>query len=280
MTEALGAVLADGELVAPDEAVVSIFDIGLQRGYGCFEALRSYGGVPFRMHAHLDRLQASAAKLRLDLPTRADLEAWVRDRAGSGGDCVVRVIVTGGTSLVVPGTSSRTFVFAEPIPPVPAVLRVMPVPAPWHSDQSEWGLTGAKTLSYAPNVAAALAARAEGFDDALLVGDGEIVLEGPTYSVGWVRRGVLETPSLGVGILESITRGAVLEMAAAIGCDTVEGAFRLERLLEADEVICMSTVKEVRPIVAVGETTFVEGPVTQRLAAEYQALVRSEVGEA
>jgi branched-chain amino acid aminotransferase len=276
MKHSIGDVLIDGVAVAPEEATVSIFDIGLQRGYGCFEALRSYGGRPFRLDAHLARLEGSAAKLLIDLPDRGTLEAWVLDRAAQGGDCVVRLLVTGGTSFVHPGTDSRVLVIAEPIPHVPHSLRVLPLPAPWHSDRTDWSLTGAKTLSYAPNVAASLAARAGGYDDALLVGADEVVLEGPTYSIGWVRGGVIETPSLSVGILASITRSAVIEFARRIDQPVSERAFRLGRLMEADEAFVMSTVKQVLPIVAVGDQTLQAGPVTQQLIDGFAALVATE----
>jgi branched-chain amino acid aminotransferase len=278
MKHALGDVLIDGVAVAPEDAAVSIFDIGLQRGYGCFEALRSYGGRPFRMDAHLERLEVSADKLRIDLPDRATLGEWVQDRAGQAGDCVVRVLVTGGISLLNPGTESRILVIAEPVPRVPDTLRVLPLPAPWHSDRTDWSLTGAKTLSYAPNVAASLAARAQGYDDALLVGADEVVLEGPTYSIGWVRDGLVETPSLDVGILASITRAAVIEVAEQLDVRVTQRAFRLGRLIEADEAFVMSTVKQVLPIVAVGEQPLEAGPITSRLVAGFASLVAAETG--
>lgn len=279
MIGSLGEVIIDGVAVAPEQAAVSVFDIGLQRGYGCFEALRAYGGVPFRLDAHLDRLEVSAARLRLPLPNRSAVAAWATDRAAYGGDCTVRVIVTGGVDLTTPGVSSRVIVFAEPLPTVFGSYRILPVAAPWHTDGRQWELTGAKTLSYAPNVAASLAARAEGYDDALLLGADEAVLEGPTYSIGWVRDGRFETPSLDVGILESITRAAVIEAAQSRGLQVVERLFRLGALLEADEVLCMSTGKEVRPVVQVGTTGYSPGPITAELAEAFRALVAAETAQ-
>ncbi|MEA3502895.1 MAG: aminotransferase class IV, partial [Actinomycetota bacterium] len=60
----LGVVLIDGVAVDPEDASISVFDIGFQRGYGCFEAMRSYNGSIFRLARHLDRLEMSATKLR------------------------------------------------------------------------------------------------------------------------------------------------------------------------------------------------------------------------
>ena len=139
-------------------------------------------------------------------------------------------------------------------------------------------LTGAKSLSYGPNVAASLAARQAGFDDALLLGRDGAVLEGPTYSVLWIAGDVLETPEIGLGILNSITRSAVLEVAAAAGYEIVEGVFPLARLLAADEVGALSTTKELAPVAAVGSRTWPESPRIEALAAALDRLIDAETG--
>jgi branched-subunit amino acid aminotransferase/4-amino-4-deoxychorismate lyase len=274
----IGDVLIDGVAHPPGDATVSVFDVGMQRGYGCFEALRAYGGTPFRLGAHLDRLERSAARLYIDLPPRSDLDGWVRDRAAAGGDCVVRVFVTGGTDVTTPGLGSRVIVYAEPLGPRKAELRVTPVDAPWHPDGATSELTGAKTLSYGPNVAAALTARRHGFDDAMLIGREGAVLEGPTYSIAWVRGDHLETPALTLGILASITRTAALDLAPSVGLTVVEGEFPLDRVVTADEVMALSTLKEVMPVTAVGDHTLPVGPYTRALAHAFSHLVAGETG--
>ena len=272
---AIGEVLIDGRAVAQEAAVVSVFDIGFQRGYGCFEAIRSYGGVPFHLDAHLERLAGSAAGTGLPLPDPELLTGWVTDRARHGGDCVVRVLVSGGDDVRSPGVGSRVIVFAESLPPAPTGLRVSVRPAPWHAGGEPWELAGAKTLSYGPNVAAALAARRDGFDDALLVTRDGAVLEGPTFSIAWVTDGRIETPTLDLGILESITRRVTLQVASDLGLEAAEGAFGVERVLGADEVLAMSTVKEVMPVLGIDDRAFVAGPVTADLAAGFRGAVES-----
>ncbi len=276
MSSVLGDVLVDGVAHDPGAALVSVLDIAVQRGYGCFEALRSYGGRPFRLGGHLDRLTAGAGALRIPLPPRADLEQWVGRVAAGAGDAVVRLIVTGGIDLHRPGVESRVVVFAEDPGPVPDAYRVLPVAAPWHSTRERYRLTGVKALSYAPNLAATLEARERGYDDALLIGRSGEVLEGPTFSIGWVAAGTIETPSLDLGILASITRSAVIEVAASQGRVVAEVAADLDRVAAADEVFVMSTVREVAPVVAVGEHTLGPGPVTAALAAAFRALVDAE----
>jgi branched-chain amino acid aminotransferase len=271
----LGYVLVDGERVEPADASISVFDIALLRGFGCFEALRSYDGVVFRQRQHLDRLERSAAALGITLPDRSQIDGWVADRA-SVGDCTVRVVVTGGTDETGSGEGSRFIVFAEVLHIVDPTTSLLPVEAPWHPDGALSELTGAKTLSYGPNVAARFHARAEGFGDALLVGRSGNVLEGPTNTVAWITNGVLETPELGLGILASVTRQAVLDVAARIGVPVSEGVFPLQRMLDADEVVALSTLREIQPVIRIGDVDKAVGPVTRQLLDGLRQLIQEE----
>ena len=268
--------MIDGRPVDPQEAAVSVFDWGLLRGDGIFEAIRSYGGRLFQLDAHLARLQRSAALMHLELPDLSEVAGWARAVGEEGHDCTVRILVTRGGAEPELDSPGRVVVLWEPLSdPTPAVS-VRPTLAPWHCGGTPWELMGAKTLSYAPNMSAWRAARAEGFDDALLLAREGYVLEGPTYSIGWVVDGTIETPSLDLGILASITRTVTLEEAAKLGLKVHEGRFMLERILGADEVFALSTLKEVKPVDRVGKTAFAAGPITGKLAAAYTARVDSE----
>jgi len=271
----IDSVLIDGEMVPPEEAGVSVFDIGFQRGYGCFETMRSYDGHVFRMPQHLDRLEASASMLRMELPSRGDLEVWCADRA-SEGDVAVKLYVSGGRDATAPGSGSVTVVFADTLPDIAGPARLVPLPAPWHSDGRISELTGAKTLSYAPNIAARLAAVADGFDDALLVGSSGNVLEGPTFSIAWVRDDLFFYPSPDLRVLASVTAAAVVEVAESIGLGLRPGTYHLDDVVAADEVIVMSTLSEVRPVAMLGDATISTGDVARRLGEAFTALVAAE----
>jgi len=268
-------VLINGVSVAAADAGVSVFDIGFQRGYGCFEAMRSYQGVPFRMQRHLERLENSARNLRIDVGSLEVIAAWCMQVAGHG-DGVVRVFVTGGTDMHHPGADNSVIVFLDPVPKMPDVFSLDVIEAPWHADGKSSELTGAKTLSYGPNLAATISARSRGFDDAALVGSTGTVLEGPTFSLGWVAGSTIYTPSLDANILASVTREAVLEVAASLGIESIEGSFGLDELLGADEVFVLSTVREVSSVVRVGETSYPPGSVTARLRSGFHDLVAAE----
>ena len=273
------SVIVDGIHVDEFEAVVSIFDIAVLRGYACFEALRSYDGVPFRVEGHLDRLERSASALGIDLPRRRNIDCWIRQKAADVGNGSVWLVVTGGCDQAAPGLNSRVIVFTKTISDAPEAYRVLPVDAPWHSAGSFYPLTAVKSTSYAPNMSAMHEASRAGFDDALLIGRAGEVLEGPGYSIGWVRDGVAMTPSLKLGILASITREVAFEAAAEIGQSLVETVVSLDELLEADEVFIMSTTREIGSVSAVGEVSFVQGPVTASLAKAFSEIVAAEISQ-
>lgn len=273
----VGPVIMDGAPLAVDDAVVSVTDVGLLRGYGVFEVVRSYGGKIFRLGAHLDRLEASAALAGLPLPAREDLEAWCVDR-GAEGDVAVRVVVTGGTDMEQLGTDARVVVYAEEFAGLQPSMSLTVKSAPWHADGATFELAGAKTLSYGPNMAVNRAARLQGFDGPVLVGRTGRVLEGPHFTIAWVREGVIETPSLDLGILASITRQAMLDAAANAGIETVEGAYPVDRLLGAEEVVAMSTTKDVTPVTQIDHVTYPIGDTTKRLVAAFDDLVAAELG--
>ena len=265
MSSTLPLVWIDGHETS--SASVSVFDWGLQRGDGCFEVLRSYDGHGFAAQEHVDRLVWSARQLEISLPPISQLLEWVRVAAERGVDCMVRIIVTRGSPTY--GQASRVLIMAEPVHAGPAELRLMPVEAPWHSAGRKWKLAGVKSLSYGPNMAASRQAKAAGFDDAILVSDSNIVLEGPTFTVGWVADGVVETPGLDLLILDSITRRHVLAAARSVGVEIVEGVFHLDRMLAADEVFAMSTNKEVMPVVGVSNVEYPNGELAARLATVF-----------
>ena len=259
----ISEILINGEV---GDGRISVVDSSVLRGDGCFEVLKAYDGVPFAVLEHLDRLESSAAALDLVLPPREDLAAWV-DRVSRGmGDSAVRIVVTRGSAIPDVPSEPQVIVFATSWPRLEGPARLMPVAAPWHSAGEDWALSGAKLLSDAPNLSATREAKADGYDDALLVGRGGWLLEGPTFAVAWLVDGILETPSLDLGILDSITRRYALDDARKLGYEVVEGRWQLDRLEDATEVMAMSTVREVQPVSQVGDLRFAEGAATSDIS--------------
>ena len=191
----------------------------------------------------------------------------------------MRVVITGGGRDPDVDAPPRAIVQSGSVPNVPAELAVLPMRAPWHPGTDEGGFSGVKWTSYAPNMASTDVARRAGFDDALLLGADDIVLEGPTYTVAWVVDGRVETPSLDLGILRSITRDALMESADRLGLSVVQSSFPIDRLVGADEALGLSTTKQVTPISRIGEHQIPIGEVGAALVAEFAAIVAAEIGQ-
>lgn len=265
----IGTVLVNGEL---SDGRISVTDSSVLRGDGCFEVMKAYSGKVFALEPHLERLQLSASKLFLELPSIETIAMWVEKIAAEQRDGAVRVVVTRGSSLPGDAEDVQVIVFGHPWERDSAPTRLLPVGAPWHGGGEDWELAGAKVLSYAPHMSASRRAHQEGFDDALLLTTDGRILEGPTFTVAWVLDDVLETPSLDVGILDSITRRVVLEEATKV-IEVVEGIWKLDRILRASEMMAFSTTREVQSVSAVGDLVFSQGPVTNQLHEAFLTLV-------
>lgn len=256
---------SDGSVPATDSSVL--------RGDGCFEVIRSYGTTPFRLDEHLERLGRSAGMLEIDLPPLEQIADWALASAGELPDSVVRIVATRGPN--VPGVEGGplVIVFAHAVVTPIGPARLWPVIAPWHGAGAEWELAGAKTISYGPNMAVTRTAQRQGFDDALLFTADGTLLEGPTFSVAWVVDGVIETPSLEVGILDSITRQVLFELADAGSIPITETIADVSRLGVATEVMALSTIREIQAVSAVGDQVWEPGTVTGQLASAFRSLV-------
>lgn len=250
-------------LVDPAEPILHADDQALQRGRAAFETLRVYGGVPFGLDDHLERLASSAERIGLPPVARPELEELARLALESAGeaDCVLRFYWTGGREGAERATA---LAMVTPLPDgfdelrsrgsrlislqlgVDAVLRAA----------SPWLLGGVKSTSYAVNMAAEAEAKRRGADDAVLVDLDGTVLEGTVTNVWWREGDVLVTPALELGILAGETRAALLGLAEEEGYGVTTGAFPLDRLLESDEVFTSSSVREVMPVVSVDGRTY------------------------
>jgi branched-chain amino acid aminotransferase len=235
----------DGRIAPSEETYVPATDEGLLRGDGAFEVIRVYDGVPFALDAHLDRLENSAANLRLPDPPRNLLAAEVSDLiAARGGpfDGALRIVMTRG---------GRRLLLTEVLPPLAARLRLGLV-----TYSPSRILDGVKSLSYAGNMLAGRLAQERGFDEALLVTPHGRVLEAPTSSIFWVdETGTLCTPPLDEHILASITRDRVMRLV-----DVEERAATVEDVQAAPEAFLASTTREVQPVAAIEQREFPADP--------------------
>jgi branched-chain amino acid aminotransferase len=251
----------DGAISPSAEARVPVADDGLLRGDGVFEMIRLYGGRPFALGEHLDRLERSAAAIELPVD-RAAVEREVGGLLDAFGedDAALRIVLTRG---------GRRIVLTETLPSWPDSARVATV-----TYSPTEILTGVKSTSYAANMQATRIAAARGADEAILVRPDGVVLEAPTSAVFWVSDGELRTPSLDTGILDSITRDRIL---AAL--DVAEGDYDADDLRGAEQAFLASTTREVQPISAVDGRELPGAPTRAREAGDaLRAAIERELG--
>jgi branched-chain amino acid aminotransferase len=246
----------DGVVAPAEETVVPVTDEGLLRGDGAFEVVRVYDGAPFVLDQHLDRMERSAANLRLEGPfhrERFEAEAaeLLASRGGRSFDGCLRLLLTRG---------GRRLLITEQLPSQPEVARLAAVTyAPTRV------LDAIKSLSYAANMLCSRIARERGFDEALLVTPHGRVLEAPTSSFFWVDGdGTLCTPPLDDHVLASITRAHLLDLL-----DVEERSVALDELKQtAGEAFLASTTREVQPVGAIDDRELGAPGAVTRAAAE------------
>ena len=244
----------DGTISPTDEATIPVRDDGLYRGDGVFEVIRLYGGAPFALGDHLDRLERSAAAIELPVERATierELEALLA--AFGGGEAQLRILLTRG---------GRRILLTEQLPERGASARLATV-----TYSPTVILTGVKSLSYGANMQATRIAQGRGADEAVLVRPDGIVLEAPTSSIFWATAaGGLRTPAISTGILESITRAQIVR-----ALEVEEGEFVVDDLLGAPEAFLASTVREVQAIAAIdGRELEAPGPRTSEAAEAFK----------
>ena len=236
---------------AADEPAISAFDLGLGRGDGVFESVFvADGGTP-HLADHLARLHRSAELLELTDPgddawralVDAVLGAWPADRAG-----VCRLFLTRGLGE---GLEPTALALLSPVPAevlrqraqgLSVVTLSLGVPADVRAE-APWLLGGAKTLSYAVNMAAQRHAHRLGADDVVFTSLEGQLLEGPTSTLVWSAGGTLHTPPLETGILAGTTSARLFARAEDAGRATAFTAGTVADLHAADAVWLLSGVR-------------------------------------
>jgi 4-amino-4-deoxychorismate lyase len=254
-------------LVDPEAPVLRADDLGVLRGESVFETARIAAGRPAFLDAHLRRLARSAARLAIELPGGWEELATAAVEAYGEVDGVLRLVCTKG---------GVGFALVTPIPAetvrgreegVRAITLTLGVPAALRAE-SPWLLGGVKSTSYAVNMATLRHAQDEGADDAIWLSTDGQVLEAPTSTVAWVSAGRLVTPPVELGILPGTTLDVVLRL-----CDApyeVRSGTAAE-LAAADEVLMLSSVRGVAPVVELDGRELGIGPVTKGLQAAFEA---------
>lgn len=277
----------NGQLVGKEQAVVSVFDHGLLYGDGAFEGIRVYGGKVFLLKDHIDRLYESAKAIRLEIPmSPAAMIQATKDTVAANGitDGYVRLVVTrgaGSLGLDIRRTSNpQIIIIADTITLYPAeiytngmnlitasTIRNHPAALP----------ARIKSLNYLNNILAKIEGTDAGTVEALMLNHKGEVAECTGDNIFILKNGVLKTPSPDAGILEGITRNAVLQLAREAGIPTQETTLIRHDLYVADEMFLTGTAAEVVPVVSLDGRKIGDGkpgPITRRLLELFHEFTR------
>ncbi|MFC5285771.1 aminodeoxychorismate lyase [Actinokineospora guangxiensis] len=246
--------LFDGTIADPEAPHIRVDDLGLTRGDGVFESVLVVDGRPRELGPHLERMQRSARMLELAIPPVAEWErlvAAVLAAWTAPGEVAVKLVCTRGPEY---GDGSPTaYALAFTVEPHTIERRLRGASAivldrgfdPEISERAPWLLLGAKTLSYAVNMAATRHASAVGADEVIFRAADGSVLEGPTSTVVVARGRTLRTPPASSGILPGTTQAALFRAAERAGWATKVEPVLVSDLTAADGVFLVSSVRKV-----------------------------------
>ncbi len=276
----------DGAFYDKDEAKVSVFDHGLLYGDGVFEGIRAYNGRVFRLKEHLSRIEASAKAVYLELPqTLKKIEEAVIEtvRQNRLRDAYIRLVVTrgmgdlgldmrkcrGNASLIIIADKIELYPQAYYEKGLDLVVSTIRQRGP---DQLPAQI---KSLNYLANILARSEATRAGAHEAILLNHEGYVTECTGDNIFFVRDGRIFTPPVSAGILEGITRQAIIEICRDdLNNPVVESLFTPAEIFRAQEVFLSGTGAEVIGAVKIDGHLIGNGqpgPLTRKIVSLFRA---------
>jgi branched-chain amino acid aminotransferase len=279
----------NGKYFDKEDAKISVYDHGLLYGDGVFEGMRAYSGNVFRLSEHIDRLYESALAICLTIPISKDeMSAAVKQtlEKNSLQDAYIRLVVTRGAGSLGldPNRTSN-----------PQIIIIADHIALYDPKFYENGLKiitastirnhpaalspRIKSLNYLNNIMAKIEGLQAGCMEAIMLNHKGEVAECTGDNIFIIKRGQLLTPPKDAGILEGITRNAILELAQSLGIPALEHSLTRHDLFVADECFLTGSAAEVIPVVSIDNRSIADGnvgPLTKKLMAEFKKLVHAK----
>ncbi|WP_193106596.1 aminodeoxychorismate lyase [Brachybacterium sp. FME24] len=263
-------------LADPTTPQLSVTDLVATRGDGVFETIGAFDGKPVNVGPHLERLARSCSLLEMPEPHQETIAAAIDaaiDAHAAVPELTVRVMYTRGIEgSGVPTCWIDAHVSAD-WGPYRTGIRVITLDRGLSTavpETSPWLLPGAKTLSYAVNMAAVREAKRRGAADVLFVATDGYVLEGPTSTL-LVRRGdtYLTTP-VSAGVLPGTCVNTLFAALQHEGHEVREELMTVQDVATADGAWLLSSTRLAAPLTHLDET---ELPVDHELTARFEALL-------
>lgn len=275
---------ADGgarfHLADADVPQLSVTDLVATRGDGVFETIGAFDGVPVNVGPHLARLARSAAQVELPAPDLATLAEAV-DAAIAAHDPVaelsVRVMYTRGIEGAGVPTCWIHARVSDDWTPYRAGMKVAALDrglSTTVAGTSPWLLPGAKTLSYAVNMAAVREAKRRGAADVLFVASDGYVLEGPTSTLLVRRDGQFLTTPASAGVLPGTSVKTLFDwLAEHEGAAVTEQLMTVADVTGSDGAWLLSSTRLAAPITHLDDA---ELPVDHELTARFEQVLKGQ----
>jgi branched-chain amino acid aminotransferase len=277
----------NGGLVERDDAKVGVYDHGFLYGDGVFEGIRVYSGRIFKNEAHLKRLFDSARAVRLEIPYSAEqLTAATYEcvRVNGFTDCYIRMVVSRGEGCLglspLKCPKASVIIIADKIelyPPEMYEKGMSIITASVTRSHPNSLPPRVKSLNYLNNILAKIEANDAGVPEALMLNHQGNVSECTGDNIFIVRDGEVQTPTTADGILEGITRAAILSLCRELRVPCAEKTLQRFDVYGADECFLTGTAAEVVPVTCIDGRSIGSGrpgPVTLKLQDAFHKLVR------
>ncbi len=276
-----------------NQCMVHVTELGWSTVGAVFEGIRAYMGDDgelhvFRLAEHMARLERSMKLVRLRqeysveelIAATLDLLRVNRIREDTYIRPLAYAAETAGKRFAQIGADSSVLINTHPMDShLESGMTQTAKVSSWRRISEDVMPPRVKNISnYRNSQLAGMEARGDGYDTAFLLNHHGKVSEGPGACVMLVANGKLITPDVGSGILESITRDALLELARnVLGLDVVEREVDRTELYLADEIFTCGTAAEITPIVSVDRYQVGDGgigPVTSALERAFDDVLR------
>ena len=268
--------LINGKEVKKEDFSIPVQDLVVWRGDGIFEAIRIHRGYLFALEKHMDRFKNSAKKMYFENIDFNKIQQDLIKLASNFDTGYVRVIIGRGVSV----DEFNVYIFHQELVSFPESYSLQSQKAHWMAG-GDFGINeihniAAKTTSYAMNMNETRLAEKKGFTDALLVNREGVVLEGPSFSIGWVKEGKVFVPDLDLGILDSVTRRCLIEIGERGAFDIEVGRISIDELYKVDTVFVLSTAKHAIFVKRIDEAEYSEDPLVGVIKDSFKIEIEKE----
>ncbi|WP_340083865.1 aminodeoxychorismate lyase [Siminovitchia sp. FSL H7-0308] len=244
----------NGKFIKKENAVISPFDHGYLYGLGVFETIRTYGGKPFLLEEHIERLNHGLEELEIDRSfTSGEVKPIIQELCLINGlpDSYIRMNVSAGEGDIglqtAPYIDPTVIIFQKSLPPLIPLQEKEAVILKLRRNTPETEIR-MKSHHFFNNAAAKRELGPDRDREGIFLTREGYLAEGITSNLFWVKAGVLYTPSLETGILNGITRQLILKLARSADIPVIEGLFKENVLQEADEIFFTNSIQEIVPV--------------------------------